>query len=243
LLIAAPKRIPSRSDSDPSAMYEVTGFQSAEQTVAITKLPNQPAAYNNVSPIYGTDDRVIFTSDRPRNAQASLYPQLDEYESTQTVTGIWSLDPASGDLHLLNHTPSGAFSPFIDSFGRVLFTRWDHLQRDQQADADADSPTYGSFNYASEAPNAARLARSEMFPEPRADSTSASYGPVNGHRFNQFTPWQMNEDGTGEETLNHIVRHELSFGYLIKSFASDPKLSDYSVDSLHSNNFSVGMDT
>jgi hypothetical protein len=82
-----------------------------------------------------------------------------------------------------------------------------------------------------------------MFPEPRSDTHSATYGPVNGHRFNQFTPWQMNEDGTDEETLNHMGRHELSFGYLIKSFASDPKLSDYSVDSLHANTFSVGMDT
>jgi hypothetical protein len=223
-------------------LYEVSGL-GVGQTVAITKVPNQPTAYNNVSPFYGTDERILFTSDRPRDGQAHLHPQLDEYESTPTVTGVWSLDPATGNLRMLNHTPSGAFSPFIDSFGRVLFTRWDHLQRDQQADADDDEETYGSFNFASEASGAAHQARAEMFPEPRSDSTSAANGPVNGHRFNQFTPWQMNEDGTEEETLNHIGRHELSFGYLIKSFASDPKLSDYSVDSLHSNTFSVGMDT
>ena len=47
-------------------------------------------------------------------------------------------NPATGDLRLLNHSPSGAFTPIVDSFGRVIFTRWDHLQRDQQADADAD---------------------------------------------------------------------------------------------------------
>ncbi|APV50531.1 hypothetical protein BWI17_13020 [Betaproteobacteria bacterium GR16-43] len=223
-------------------LYEVTGLGQG-QTATITKVPNQPAGYNNVSPFYGTDDRILFTSDRPFNGQAHLYPQADEYESTPTVTGIWSLNPATGNLRLLNHTPSGAFSPSIDAFGRVIFTRWDHLQRDQQADQDAETPTYGSFNYASEAPGAAHLARSEMFPEPRADSMSPTNGPVNGHRFNQFTPWQMNEDGTGEETLNHIGRHELSFGYLIKSFANDAALSDYSIDNLHANNFSVGMDT
>ena len=222
-------------------LYEVTGL-GVGQTAVVTKVANQPN-YNNVSPLYGTDERILFTSDRPHNGQAHLYPQLDEYESTPTVTGIWSLNPSTGNLRLLNHTPSGAFSPSIDSFGRVIFTRWDHLQRDQQADADVDEPTYGSFNFASEAPGAAHVARSEMFPEPRSDTASAAYGPVNGHRFNQFTPWQMNEDGTDEETLNHLGRHELSFGYLIKSFASDPKLSDYSVDSLHANNFSVGMDT
>ena len=40
------------------------------------------------------------------------------------------------DLFLLNHTPSGAFDPFLDSAGRVVFTRWDHLQRDQQNNPD-----------------------------------------------------------------------------------------------------------
>jgi Domain of unknown function (DUF4214)/Hydrazine synthase alpha subunit middle domain len=227
-------------------LYEVTNLASG-QTAVITKVANQPTGYNNVSPFYGTDDRILFTSDRPHNGQASLYPQVDEYESAPTVTGIWSLNPTTGDLRLLNHTPSGAFSPSIDSFGRVIFTRWDHLQRDQQADSDMDpdpnAQRYGSFNFASEAAGAAHLARSEMYPEPRADSVSAAYGPVNGHRFNQFTPWAMNEDGTDEETMNHIGRHEFSFGYLIKSFASDNKLSDYSVDSLHANNFSIGMDT
>ena len=48
----------------------------------ITKVPNQPANYNNISPIYGTDDRIIFVSDRPRNGASHLYPQLDEYELT-----------------------------------------------------------------------------------------------------------------------------------------------------------------
>ncbi len=37
---------------------------------------------------------------------------------------------------MVNHTPSGAFSPLLDSAGRIVFVRWDHLQRDQQADTD-----------------------------------------------------------------------------------------------------------
>jgi hypothetical protein len=117
-------------------IYEITGL-GANETPVIRKIANQPASYNNVSPFYGTDDRILFTSDRPRGGEAHLYPQLDEYEEAPTVTGLWSLDPASGDLRLLNHTPSGLFTPSIDSFGRVIFTRWDHLQRDQQADGDA----------------------------------------------------------------------------------------------------------
>ncbi len=226
-------------------LYEVTGLGKG-QTAAITKVPMQPATYNNISPLYGTDDRILFTSDRPRDGQAHLYPQRDEYESTATVTGIWSLDPVSGDLRLLNHAPSGAFSPSIDSFGRVIFTRWDHLQQDQQADADRaqpGAPPNGSFNYASEAPGAAALnSRAEVYPETRADSVSAVFGNVNGYTSNFFTPWQMNEDGTDEETLNHIGRQELSFGYIPKSFADDPALSDNTNDSIHANQKSVRMD-
>ena len=68
-------------------LYEVTGLGQG-QTATITKVANQPADYNNVSPIYDSQDRILFTSDRPRGGEAHLYPQLDEYESTPTITGI-----------------------------------------------------------------------------------------------------------------------------------------------------------
>ena len=206
-------------------IYEVNGLAKGE-TVSITKVANQPLTYNNVSPFYGTDDRVLFTSDRPRGGEAHLYPQLDEYESTAIVTGIWSLNPANGDLRLLNHTVSGAFSPSIDSAGRVVFTRWDHLQQDQQADAQrAGGTDYGATTYASEAAGAASLGLTpEVFPEKRADHTGA-FGAVAGYTNNFFAPWQINEDGTDEETLNHVGRHELSFGFIGESFTDDPALT------------------
>lgn len=215
---------PSAQYAYPNAkwqLYEVTGLGKT-QAVSITKVANQPTAYNNVSPLYASDDRILFTSDRPRGGESHLYPQLDEYESTATITGIYSLEPASGVLRILNHTPSGAFSPTIDSYGRLIFTRWDHLQRDQQADAGS----YGAYNYASEASTAAKLAlQAETFPESRTGMSSA-YGNVNGMTFNLFSPWQMNQDGTHEQTLNHIGRQELSFGYLVKSFSTDGALQD-----------------
>ena len=218
-------------------LYEVKGLAKG-QTATITKVAHQPSAYNNVSPLYASDDRILFTSDRPRGGEAHLYPQLDEYESTATITGIYSLTPATGALALLNHTPSGAFSPSIDSFGRLIFTRWDHLQRDQQADAGS----YGSTNYASEAAGAADLGNdTEVFPESRLGMTS-TYGAVNGFTFNLFTPWQMNQDGTEELTLNHVGRQELSFGYLTKSFAADPALSEYSNTALIANKKYIRMD-
>lgn len=209
-------------------IYEVTGLGQNE-TPVIRKIANQPADANNVSPIYGSDDRIIFTSDRARNGAAHLYPQLDEYEEAPTVTGIWSLDETSGDLRLLDHAPSGDFSPQLDSFGRIIFTRWDHLQRDQQADADAvDGATYGTFNYADESANAARLAsRAEVFPEPRGERTDLLAGTnVEGHSFNQFFPWTVLEDGTGAETLNHIGRHELH-SYFDRSFTDDNNVDEF----------------
>ena len=199
-------------------IYEITGLGPSD-TPVIKKIANQPANYNNVSPFYGTDDRILFTSDRPRSGERHLYPQLDEYEEAPTVTGLWSLDPATGDLRMLNHTPSGLFSPSVDSFGRVIFTRWDHLQRDQQADTDAmDGDTYGTFDYADESASAARLAqRVEVFPEPRSSRTDLLAGTnLQGLSINQFFPWEMNEDGTSEETLNHVGRHEL-FNYFDRS--------------------------
>ncbi|MCI0540615.1 MAG: hypothetical protein L0Z50_35895 [Verrucomicrobiales bacterium] len=205
-------------------LYEITNFLDPNSTPVITKLPNQPSNYNNVAPCYGTDDRIIFASDRPRDGQRHLHPQRDEYEEAPVVTGLWSLDSFTGDVFLMTHSPSGAFSPSVDSFGRVVFVRWDHLQRDQQADADgASGNSYGTFNFSSEAPDALILTnnRAEIFPEPRRTS-----GTVNGHTFNHFFPWQINEDGTEEETLNHLGRHELGGSYRSASFNNDPNIRE-----------------
>jgi hypothetical protein len=209
-------------------IYEVSGLGKGD-TAVIARVANQPEQFNNVSPIYGTDDRIIFTSDRPRNGARHLYPQLDEYEEAPVVSGVWSLEPASGDLRLLDHSPSGDFSPSIDSFGRVIFTRWDHLQRDQQADADAiDGGDYGTFNFADESAGAARLqSRDEVFPEPRGGRDDLLDGTnLEGHSFNQFFPWQMNEDGTELETINHIGRHELH-GYFNRAINDDPNVDEF----------------
>ncbi len=95
-------------------LYEITGMGQGE-TPVITYVPYQPPNANNVGPTYGSDDRVIFTSDRPRNGAGHLYPQFDEYLGTQSTTGLWSLDPVSGDLRLLNQAPSGDFTPIVAS--------------------------------------------------------------------------------------------------------------------------------
>ncbi len=209
-------------------LYEVTGLGPTD-TPVITRVPNQPANANNVMPVYGTDDRIIFASDRPRDGQQQLYPQRDEYESTACVSGLWSLNPFTGDLFLMNHAPSGDFTPIVDSFGRVIFTQWDHMQRDQQADTDVLSGnTYGTFNWTGEAPGSVTTtSRTEVYPEPRPTRTDLLAGTnLVGHTFNHFFPWQINEDGTEPETLNHIGRHELH-GYFDKSLYGDANLHEF----------------
>ncbi len=194
-------------------LYEITNFVNPAATPVITKVSGQPTNYNNVSPCYGTTGRIIFSCDRPRDGSPHLYPQLDEYNNIPTVTGLWSLEPTTGDLFLINHTPSGVFTPIIDSFGRLIFTRWDHLVQDRNATTDRQgTTTNGTFNYVDESAGSAfNLAdRSEFFPEPRNfDHTNLAALRITGQSFNFFFPWEGTEAGTGEEMINHVGRHEL----------------------------------
>jgi hypothetical protein len=237
---------PTGAGGEPAAwqMYEVRGLGRGERAV-VTRVAGQPAVYNNVSPLYGSDDALLFTSDRPRDGAAHLYPQLDEYEATPTVTGIWRFDPASGSLRILNHAPSGAFTPMLDSYGRLLYTRWDHQQQDQLAERDRNAAAnrvalpFRSFNYAGEGVRAPALdSRAEPFPESRGGSSSP-YGEVSAFTTNFFTIWQMNENGTGEETLNHVGQHELAFGFMTPSFREDRSLSNRTLPANHANRLAV----
>lgn len=201
-------------------LYEVTGLGQG-QTAVITRVANQPANYNNIQPAYLSDGSVVFVSDRPRSGQRHLYPQQDEYESAPTPTGLWKFNPnVAGSLKLMQHSPSGSFDPVVDSFGRVLFVRWDHLQRDQQADV-SGNPSQ-NFNWLTEAVDAPFGPLAEVFPEPRI----ANGGIATGHTFNAFLPWMIQQDGSAEETINHIGRHELH-GYFNRSFNDDDNLVEF----------------
>jgi hypothetical protein len=227
-------------DSTPHywQLYEVSGLPNGPYV--IQKVPRQPDSYNNVSPCYGTDGRIVFASDRPREGSAHLYPLLDEYNDVPTVTGLWSLDPANGELFLMNHTPSGAFTPIVDSYGRVVFTRWDHLVQDRNATDDRlGLATNGTFNYEDESPNAAWQpnVRTEIFPEPRTfDATNLTALHSLGNAFNSFFPWTIFEDGTGEEVLNHIGRHEL-IRQILPTFTNDVNLRTNNISSRWNSNY------
>src|SRR5690606_2391262 len=49
---------------------------------------------------------------------------------------------------------------------------------------------------------------------------------VNGLTINHFFPWMINQDGSGEETLNHVDRHELH-SYFDRSFNNDAALVEF----------------
>jgi hypothetical protein len=211
-------------------LYEITGLTNG--AYAIAKISNQPTNYNNVSPCYLPDGRIVFASDRPRDGSPHLYPQLDEYNEFPTVTGLWNLNPTNGDLFLLNHTPSGVFSPSVDSFGRLIFVRWDHLVQDRNATDDRlNLATNGTFNYTDESASSAFNLndRVEFFPEPRNfDTTNRAALGVNGNALNSFFPWTIFIDGSGEEIINHMGRHDLMQSFS-RSYTNDANLIDFAI--------------
>lgn len=226
-------------------LYEITNF-GVGQTPVVNAVAGQPTGYNNIEACYDTQDRILFVSDAPHGLQAHLYPQLDEYLNSPTNTGLWRLDRAHGnELRHLVHTPSGAFTPFIDSAGRVLFVQWDHLSRDTAAVYDrvpnsSINETWtqtfnGNGTFASEAANAAftlgttaNYATYNTYPEPRNfdRTTLQALGNVNGNSINQFFPWECHEDGSSHEIINHVGRHEFGGSNLRKSFTDDANLVD-----------------
>ncbi|MEO8672575.1 MAG: hypothetical protein ABI411_14750 [Tahibacter sp.] len=206
MVIGAPTQ-PNAAQNYVWQLYEITNLANVLQgsVATIVKVPNQPTGYNNFQPSYLSDGSIVFISDRPRNGAAHLYPQSDEYRQVKTNSGVWRLDSSSGTLTLLEHSPSGSFKPFVDSYGRLLFVRWDHLSQDNLSNA-ANIGISGAFDYASEAANASGAAPAELFPEP---INQVAGSVTKGFEINQFFPWMMNQDGTAEETLNHIGRQEL----------------------------------
>ncbi len=221
-------------------LYELTNLDAViahtNTPAVMIKVSNQPTNCNNITPCYATDGRIIFTSDRAFNNQPWLYPQLDEYKGEPCVSGIYSLDPVSGDLKMIEHQPSGVFNPIIDSFGRLIVTRWDHLIQDPNA---ARRPARHRqewrgqcerlFNFLSETNGSPTQNTNllETFPEPGDfDTNGAAALGVNTIGFNFFLPWALDQNGGNEEVLNHVGRHELQLG-VSQSFTGDTSLVSF----------------
>jgi hypothetical protein len=223
-------------------IYEITNLDDVITGAIpiIVKVPYQ-SNYNNISPIYGSDDQIIYTSDAPLFGMEHTYPQRDEYESSTINTGIFKLNPTTGAIVHLTHSPSGDFDVHLASDGRIISTRWEHLKRDQQADADRFSGTpWDPINYESESKNASIIKGPamknglpyadaggtpwEVFPEARVkeDPTRNPNEPL--HDFNEFLPWEITENGERHQTMNHVGRHEFGGVYQEGSKMDDPNL-------------------
>lgn len=243
MLTGGPKERFDRAANRRWQIYEAFGL-GENDVVTIRKVPYQSSKYNNFSPVYGSNDDIFFVSDAPLYNMKHTYPQLDEYESAPTNTGIWKINLKEKVVSMIQHAPSGSFDLYVDSFGRILFTKWDHLKRDQQADADRyDEGTFKAFDFPNENPDAKQtnfpefdengklLADKngvlyELFPEARSikDPTKDPNESINN--LNQFFIWQINEDGSEEETINHVGRHEFGGSYMPPVFLDDPNLSE-----------------
>lgn len=244
MMMGGPKERFDRATQRRWQLYEASGLEEND-TVVIQKVPHQPEDFNNLSPIYGADDNIFFISDAPLYEMKHTYPQLDEYESTPSTTGIWKLDVQTQKVSMIEHAPSGVFDLSLDSFGRILYTKWDHLKRDQQADADRfEKGTFRAYDFPDETKEAIRTAFPEfdengkiladkrgvlyeVFPEARSlkDPTKDPNESINN--FNQFFIWQVNPDGSSEETINHAGRHEFGGSYMPPVFLDDPNLSEF----------------
>ena len=227
MVVGAPANV---GDAEPYTwtLYEVTNLAQVVtgQQPLIQPVPNQPPApFNNVEPNYLSDGSIVFVSDRPRNGAALLYPILDEYRAQPANSGLWRLDPASGALTLLENTPSGSFGPFVDSFGRLVFTRWDHLNQDLNNDPGTNPPTgLTPFDYLTESGAATTGSpAADLYPEPIHALGGSN---LNGFEINQLFPWTVNQDGSEEEILNHLGRHELLPTFK-RSYTNDANLIDF----------------
>jgi len=192
-------------------LYEVTNFGQG-QTPVITRVESQPVEFNNIQPTYGSNDEIFFVSDRTLNGTKANYPSRNE-QGGVSVTGLWKLEPSESKVTLIDHSPSGSFKPTVDSFGRVVFSRWDHLQRDETANNSQ------GVDYASEEAGATFTGFVDVFPE-----ATTAVDNVTGHKFDLFLPWTVNQDGTGLLTMNHLGRHEL--GSAFKRSVTDSNLVD-----------------
>lgn len=244
MMLGGPKERFDRASDRRWQLYEASGLLENE-VVDIKKVPYQYSKYNNISPVYGASDDIFFVSDAPLYGMNHTYPQLDEYESTPTNTGIWKINMNHRNVTMIEHAPSGAFDLQLDSFGRLIYTKWDHLKRDQQADADRYSNgKYRAYDFPDENESSLRTAFPEfdesgkliadkrgvlyeLFPEARENKDPTKDPNESINNFNQFFIWQINEDGSEEETINHVGRHEFGGSYMPPVFKNDPNLSEF----------------
>ena len=193
--------------------------------------PNQPADVQQRQP---RSTAPTTASSSPPTGRATA-PRTSIRSSTSTrrrrpSPASGASIPATGDLRLLDHAPSRRLHAHrrqlrprdLHALGPPAARPAGRRGRDRAAARTAPST----------APTSGRLRRRSR-PAPRSSPSRAPSAPTcwpartwRATRFNQFFPWQMNQDGTELETLNHIGRHELH-RYFNRSINDDPNLREF----------------
>jgi len=93
-------------------------------------VPGQPTN-TTMSPL-ATPRWPTSRSDHPRDGSPHLYPQPGTSTAISPPSQAFGVSTLSAVICICI-TPSGPSTPFVDSFGRLVFIRWDHLVQDRNA--------------------------------------------------------------------------------------------------------------
>ena len=213
-------------------IYEVTGLGEAE-TPVITKVPNQPAGFNNVAPdLRHRRPHPLHVGPAAQRRRASLPAARRvrggadgdgplEPRSRRRATSGCSTTRRAASSRRRSTASAASSSPAgitCSATSRPTPTARP-ARRQANRTAPSTSPTSRPGPRASRrGPRSSRAARREDGPARRDEPRGAL--------LNHFFPWQIREDGTEDETLNHVGRHELH-DYFNRVFNDDPNVVEF----------------
>ena len=125
------ERRSKQADQQPT--WAIWEYEIATDTLhRIVAADITAAAGNDVSPYYLPDGRILYSSDRQRQAKAILLdegkPQFvaQDEDKKQDNFVLHVMDADGGNVHQVSFNQSDDFDPTVLNSGRVLFSRWNH---------------------------------------------------------------------------------------------------------------------
>ena len=119
--------------ADQQPTWAIWEYEIATDTLhRIVAADITAAAGNDVSPYYLPDGRILYSSDRQRQAKAILLdegkPQFvaQDEDKKQDNFVLHVMDADGGNVHQVSFNQSDDFDPTVLNSGRVLFSRWNH---------------------------------------------------------------------------------------------------------------------
>ena len=120
-------------NADNQPTWAIWEYEIATDTLhRIVAADITAAAGNDVSPYYLPDGRILYSSDRQRQAKAILLdegkPQFvaQDEDKKQDAFVLHVMDADGGNVHQVSFNQSDDFDPTVLDSGRVLFSRWNH---------------------------------------------------------------------------------------------------------------------